>query len=310
MAEIATIHFEPEKITPKRLKSAWLNGKLIFGLCVLLLVVSLEFVGPLVWDTELAKVGSAPTNLVPAWVEADKSLGFKDPDPAHPLGSESNGRDMLALVLVATPRTFRVGLIAAGIGMLIGIILGFSAGFLGGWWDSFVGLMADAVITTPGLAVLIVIASFLDQVTVMTMALILALFSWPGPTRMIRSQILSMRERGYVMMAQLSGASSVDIMFKEILPNLLPYLASSFTGALSGAILASAGLETLGLGPTRIPTLGMTINNAIRASAMLRGMWWWWSFPIVMLVIIFVALFFVTIGLDEVANPRLRGLKR
>jgi len=142
------------------------------------------------------------------------------------------------------------------------------------------------------------------------MALIMALFAWPMPTRMIRAQILSMRERGYIQMAQLCGANTVDIMFKEIMPNLLPFLAASFTETVSSVILAAVGLETLGLGPTRIPTLGMTINYALRSSAILRGMWWWWGFPIIMLIIIFVALFLMTIGLDEIANPRLRGLKQ
>jgi peptide/nickel transport system permease protein len=71
----------------------------------------------------------------------------------------------------------------------------------------------------------------------------------------------------------------------------------------------AAGLEIFGLGPICIPTLGMTINNALRASAILRGMWWWWGFPIAMLIVIFVALFVMTVGLDEIANPRLRGLQ-
>jgi peptide/nickel transport system permease protein len=98
-------------------------------------------------------------------------------------------------------------------------------------------------------------------------------------------------------------------MFGEILPNLLPYLAASFSGNVSGAILAATSLEVLGLGPTRIPTLGMTIFYAISASAILRGMWWWWGVPIAALIWIFTGLFQMTIGLDEIANPRLRGLK-
>jgi peptide/nickel transport system permease protein len=98
-------------------------------------------------------------------------------------------------------------------------------------------------------------------------------------------------------------------MFREMMPNLLPYLAATFTGAVSASILAATGLEILGLGPTRIPTLGMVINNALRASAILRGMWWWWGLPIIMLILIFVSLFLMTIGLDEIANPRLRGAK-
>jgi peptide/nickel transport system permease protein len=118
-----------------------------------------------------------------------------------------------------------------------------------------------------------------------------------------------MRERGYVQMARLSGASTFSIMFKEMMPNLLPYLAASFTGNVSGSILAATGLEALGLGPTRIPTLGMTVFYAIRGAALIRGMWWWWGFPILMLIVIFSALFLMTVGLDEIANPRLRGVQ-
>jgi len=292
------------------LRSPWLNWKLVLGVGVIILMLLMEFVGPLFWDTDMARVGSVPTNMVPVWFEADKSLGFKDGSPDYPLGSESTGREMLALVLVATPRSLKVGLIAASLGTVAGIILGFAAGFLGGWLDSIIRILSDAWMTIPGLTVLIVIASYVAEFDINSMALVIALFAWPGPTRIIRAQVLSMRERGYVQMAQISGASTIDIMFKEIMPNLLPYLAATFTGTVSGAILAATGLEILGLGPTRIPTLGMTISNALRASAILRGMWWWWSFPIVMLVTIFMALFLMTIGLDEIANPRLRGLQQ
>jgi len=89
----------------------------------------------------------------------------------------------------------------------------------------------------------------------------------------------------------------------------LPYLASSLAGNISGAILAATSLEALGLGPTRIPTLGMTIFYAIRAAAIIRGMWWWWGFPILVLIIIFTGLFLIAVGLDEIANPRLQGAR-
>jgi peptide/nickel transport system permease protein len=296
-----------KKIFPLLFSSPWFNSKLIIGFGILVLILSIKFIGPVFWDTDLATVGSAPTNMVPLWVEADKALAFKDGSAEHPLGSESTGRDMLALILVATPRSLNVGLIAATVGLLIGTTLGFVTGFMGGWIDSVIRVFTDSWMTIPGLTVMIVIASYVDEFELWTMALVISLFAWPGPARVIRAQVLSMRERGYVQMAQLSGASIIDIMFKEMMPNLLPYLAATFTGAVSGAILAATGLEILGLGPTRIPTLGMTINGALRASAILRGMWWWWGFPIVMLVLIFVSLFLMTIGLDEIANPRLRG---
>jgi len=258
--------------------------------------------------------GAAPATPTTSRPSADRRsannpFGFGDPSWDHPLGTESNGRDMLAVIIVGAPRSLRIGLIAAGIGMLVGVALGFSAGFLGGWVDNVIRTLSDAAITIPSLAVLIVISAYVRQVSVENLALLLAIFAWPGPTRLIRAQVLTMRERGYVQMARLSGASTFDIMFKEMMPNLLPYLASSFTGNVSGAILAATGLEALGLGPTRIPTLGMTIFYAIRAAAILRGMWWWWGIPIAILVLIFSGLFLITVGLDEIANPRLRGVK-
>ena len=255
------------------------------------------------------EIAAQPTPVPAAPVRANP-YGFGNPSWDHPLGTESNGRDMLAVLIVGAPRSLRVGLIAAGLGMLAGVLLGFTAGFLGGWVDNVIRTLADAAITIPSLAVLIVISAYVRTVSVENMALLLALFAWPGPTRLIRSQVLTLRERGYVQMARLSGASTFDIMFKEMMPNLLPYLAASFTGNVSGAILAATGLEALGLGPTRIPTLGMTIFYAIRAAAILRGMWWWWGLPIALLVLIFVGLFLMTVGLDEIANPRLRGAQK
>lgn len=310
MAAISTEQIVPqEKAGLRRWDSPWINRKFVIGATMILLVILVEFIGPLFWDASMANTASAPLNLPPVWVEESSCFGCGEASPDHPLGTESNGRDMLALLIVATPKSLRVGLIAAGIGMTVGVILGFSAGYFGGWIDNIIRVLSDALITIPALAVLIVISAFVRQVTAENMALLLALFAWPGPTRLIRAQVLSMRERGYVLMARLSGASSFDIMFKEMMPNLLPYLAASFVGNVSIFILAATSLEALGLGPTRVPTLGMTIFYAIRAAAILRGMWWWWGIPILMLTIIFIGLFLMTIGLDEIANPRLRGAR-
>jgi peptide/nickel transport system permease protein len=122
--------------------------------------------------------------------------------------------------------------------------------------------------------------------------------------------VLSMRESGYVKMAQLSGVPVTGIMFREMLPNLLPYLAASFIGNTAGSILAAVGLEILGLGPQRLPTLGRTIQNAIDTSAILRGMWWWWGLPTLLLIVIFIGLLLVNLGLDEIANPRLKKAQK
>ena len=340
---------KPKARGTRRWDSPWLNPKLLIGFGMVFFIFSMAIWGPVVWDTTLARVASSPLNLPPPWApgyrvdeeetitdseeveerpesaitganpfaqqesdsepESLRGSRFGTPSWDHPLGTESSGRDMLAVLLVGAPRSLMIGLIAAGIGMIVGIILGFTAGFVGGWVDAVIRTVADAFVTIPGLAVLIVISAFVALNNIVYMALLLALFAWPQPTRLIRSQVLSMRERGYVQMAQLSGVGIFSIMFFEMMPNLLPYLAASFTGNVSGAILAATGLEVLGLGPTRLPTLGITIFYAIRAAAILRGMWWWWGIPIVALIVIFSGLFLMTVGLDEIANPRLRGVQ-
>jgi len=292
-----------------RWDSPWLNSKFVIGGAIIVFIILMRVLGSLVWDISMATAASAPLNIAPLWITESPGPAILPGDIAHPLGTEGTGRDMLALLIVATPRSFLVGVIAAGVGMIVGVILGFTAGFVGGWMDNVIRTIADAFITIPALAVLIVISAYVRQIEITNMGLLLALFAWPGPTRLIRAQVLSMRERGYVQMARLSGASTPAIMFKEMMPNLLPYLAASLTGNVSANILAATGLEVLGLGPTRIPTLGTTIFFAIRGSAILRGMWWWWGFPLLMLILIFSALFLMTIGLDEIANPRLRGVQ-
>lgn len=281
--------------------SPWLNAKFIIGSTIVLLVLLFGILGPLFWDTDLAYVASSPLNLPPMWVEGGSS--------AHPLGTESNGRDMLAQLVVGIPASLKVGVIASSIGIGVGILLGSLAGYLGGWVDHVIRTISDAVMTIPSLMVLIAIAAYIRMPDTTAMALILALFAWPGPTRLIRSQVLTLRERGYVRMALLSNVPPLEIMLVEMVPNMLPWLAASLTGGISGAILGATGLEALGLGPTRVPSLGMIINYALRSSALVRGMVWWWLPPIIALIIIFTGFFLMTIGLDEIANPRLRGYK-
>jgi peptide/nickel transport system permease protein len=155
--------------------------------------------------------------------------------------------------------------------------------------------------------VLIIIAvSIKGTLTVNQMAIVVASLAWLYPTRTIRAQVLSLRERGYVEVAQLSGMSGLGIIFIELMPNLLPYLAATLVTSVSSAILASIGLEVLGLGPIDAPTLGMTLYWVNFNAAMING-WWWWTAPTVIILIVFLGLFFLTVGLDEIANPRLRG---
>ena len=205
----------------------WLNWKLILGISIVFLIILLGIIGRLLWNTDLVYVGKSPLNLPPVGFENSRG---QPGTWEHPLGTENSGRDMLALIIIGAPNSLLVGFVAATIGIGIGIFLGFLSGFMGGTSDDLVRLVAGITITIPALLVLIIIQSLMEQISLVTMSTLLAIFAWPGPTLVIRGQVLSMRESGYVQMARLSGVSIFSIMFKEIMPNLLPYLAASFIG--------------------------------------------------------------------------------
>jgi peptide/nickel transport system permease protein len=127
-----------------------------------------------------------------------------------------------------------------------------------------------------------------------------------GPTLIIRAQVLTMKERPYVVMARLSGMGDMNVIFREILPNLLPFLAAAFVTQVFSAVFASLYLAVLGLGPLREPLMGNLIWAAQAQSAFFNGWWWWPTFPALAMVLILGALALVSMGLDELANPRVR----
>ncbi|GFE64964.1 ABC transporter permease [Litoreibacter roseus] len=287
----------------KRFDNPWLNPKLIWGAGLLLAIVALGLIGRMLWNLELVYTGSTPLKLPPLGFEnLRKQPGVLD----YPLGTDGSGRDILALIIMGAPNSLFVGLLASLIGMSTGIVLGFTAGFVGGRTDDVIRVLSDVMITIPPLLILVVFQSAFGDVSLTMMALLIAGFVWQSPTRLIRAQVLSMKQSGYVQMAQLSGASTTDIMFKEMLPNLIPYLFGSFIASVTTAIVTAVGLEVLGLGPQRIPTLGRTIYEAINAGALIQNLWWWWGIPTLLLATMFIGLLLINLGLDEVSNPRLR----
>jgi len=269
------------------------NPSLVVGIVLLSGLVLFVGIGNILVDTSKARALSAPA--------------MKPPSLQYPFGTDRQGRDLLAVMVAGTPLTLRIGFIAGFLGVGIGSILGFVSAYYRGTVDTVIRGIADIGLTVPGLLVLIIIAvSIKEGLTVDQMAIIVASLAWLNPTRTIRAQVLSLRERGYVEVARLSGMSGPEIIFKELMPNLLPYLGATLVNAVSNAILASIGLEVLGLGPIESPTLGMTLYWVNYNAALINGWWWWWTAPIVIILIVFLGLFFLTVGLDEIANPRLR----
>ncbi|HEY3058273.1 MAG TPA: ABC transporter permease [Chloroflexota bacterium] len=269
------------------------NPQLVAGV---VLVSALVLVGP---------IGSHVIDVKRAQPLSD--IPSMPPSVGLPLGSDDQGRDLLAVLVAGLPLTLSVGFLAGSIGLVTGTILGLISGSVGGVVDAIIRMAVDTLLTVPALMVLIIIAASIKGVISITiMALVIASLAWMNPTRTVRAQVLTLRERGYIQIARLSGMSSGKVIVSEMLPNLLPYLAAGFVGAVSAAVLASIGLEALGLGPQNEPTVGMTIYWALLFNAPLRGMWWWWFPPILVVVALFLGLLLVSAGLDEVANPRHR----
>jgi len=269
------------------------NRAVMVGLSLILILLLFAGIGRLVWDVSLASPLSASPN--------------RPPSAEHPLGTDRQGRDLLAVMVVATPLTLYIGLLAGFIGVAIGTALALTAAYKGGRVDAIIRGIVDVGLTIPPLLLLILLAVSLHSgLTVSQMALVIASLAWLWPTRTIRSQALSIKERAYVQVARLSGASGAKIIFLEIMPNLLPYLAATFVGTVSAAILASIGLEILGLGVIEANTLGITLYWVNYYSALLHGMWWWFLPPVIIIIMLFVGLFTISAGLDEIANPRRR----
>ena len=179
------------------------------GLVAMGLIMLFALAGSIVVDTDAAQPLSATPRLAPS--------------SAHPFGTDDSGRDLLAVMVVGVPLTLRIGFLAGAVGLGVGTLLGFLSGYVGGRVDAVIRGTVDTLLTVPGLVVLISIASTIrEEISVNLMALVVASLAWMWPTRTIRSQVLTLRERAYVHMAKLNGMNTMEIIWKELFPNMRP----------------------------------------------------------------------------------------
>jgi peptide/nickel transport system permease protein len=270
------------------------NKSLSVGLVILFLLVAFTVIGLLTID---------PKQAYPLTVRSKQP-----PSLQYPLGTDFFGRNLLAAMVVGMWQTAVIGLLAGALGTLIGVILGFISAYFGGMIDSGIKGICQILTPIPALLIQVIIAGSIDKryVTIYTMALIVVLLAWMGPTLVVRSQVLTMKERQFVSVAKLSGVGDLGIIFGEILPNLLPFIAAAFVGQVFSAVFVSFYLAVLGLGPLREPLLGNIIWAAQGQGAFFNGWWWWPLEPAIALVLILGSLALINMGLDELANPRVR----
>jgi peptide/nickel transport system permease protein len=269
------------------------NPELILGLCLLGAILAFVVIGHAFVDLSKAQ----PLTNRP----------LQPPSPGMPFGTDKQGRNLLAVMVIGTPQTLEIGLGAGLIGVGIGTTLALVSAFYRGLPDVIIRGIVDIGLTIPGLMVLIVLAmNVRGGLSIPQMTLVVASLAWLYPARVIRAQVLTVRERSYIDIARLSGMPPPLIIIKEILPNLMPFIVASLVGAVSAAVLASVGLEVLGLGNFDSLTIGMTLYWVIYYAAIINSWWWWWIPPIVIIIVLFTGLFMLAVGLDEFANPRLR----
>jgi peptide/nickel transport system permease protein len=269
------------------------NWKFVLGSAVVLSCLALALVGPLLTDhTPLEFTG--PTD--------------QPPSSEYWFGTTSFGQDVYAQFVYGLRAAFLVGALGGGIAWLLGAAIGFTAGYRGGWIDDVLNMLTNVVLVIPTLAILIIVAAYLEVQSYATEAVIIGLTSWPWAARAVRSQTFTLKTREFVEVARLSGRNTRQIIATELAPNMSSYLLMMFILLFGGAILIGASLDFLGLGPSESISLGLMMNNSFLASALLLGSWWWFVPPGVGIIAIVGGLYVMNVGLDEVFNPKLREL--
>jgi peptide/nickel transport system permease protein len=233
------------------------------------------------------------------------AVPLEPPSWAHWLGTTGQGQDVLAQTICGARTSLVIGF---GVGITvvaIGAMIGTTAGYAGGWVDDALVMLINVFLVMPGLPLIVVLAAHLPP-SPGTVALVLVVTGWAWGARVFRSQALSLRDRDFVTAAKVGGESALRIVLVEMLPNMLPLLASAFIGATIYAIAAQVGLEFLGLGDVEKVTWGTNLYWAANDAALLTGSWWTFVPTGASVALVGFSLALVNGAIDEIGNPRLR----
>jgi peptide/nickel transport system permease protein len=300
MSEVVLDRPTVEAPAPERGRGApdWLyfalrNRKLVAGALIVLTFLALAIVGPALTDSDPLAFDGIPAAApsADAW-----------------LGTTSSGQDVFAQFVYGLRASFLVGLVGGGIAALMGMVVGFTAGYRGGLVDDLLNMFTNVVLVIPTFAVLIIVAAYVKLKGYFAEAIFIGLTSWPWAARAVRAQTFSLVSRDFVDIARLSGRGSMQIISREIAPNMSSYLLMMFILLFGNAVLIGATLDFIGLGPSDAMSLGLMMNNAVLWSALELGYWWWFLPPGLGIMAIVGGLYLMDVGLDEVFNPKLREM--
>lgn len=258
-------------------------------LCALLIFACLSFFAP--YDPTLWHV--VPRDLRPS--------------REHLLGTDSNGQDIFWIATFAVRNSLIVAVIAGVVSRIIAVLFGMIGGYKGGNTDRVLMFISDTLLVIPLFLIIVLMAMLVRaNMNLVTLGLLLALFGWAWDARVIRSLILSLRTRDFTQTAILSGTKTLPLVLNEYMPYATPLVFSTLINNMAWAIGLEMTLAILGLTNVLIPTLGTMLYWAINYHAILLGRWWWVLTPVVLSVLLFVALYWLSVSISEYLDPRTR----
>jgi len=230
---------------------------------------------------------------------------FLSPSFTHLLGTDDVGRDILSELMVGARVSLAVGFLTGVLAVSLGVLVGLLAGFRRGVLDEVLMGLTDVVLVIPALPLIILVSVYLGPGMWHTV-LIIGLVFWPSTARVIRSQVLSIRQSGYVESARALGAGDAWLMRRHVLPNVLPLVLAKFVLTVAAAMLIEASLSFLGLGDPMAKSWGMMLHYAFARGGFIREMWWWYLPPGLCIGLAIFALSLISFSIEERGDPRLR----
>jgi peptide/nickel transport system permease protein len=233
-------------------------------------------------------------------------LTYEKPSTRFWLGTTDMGRDILSQIIYGSRTAFLVGVLAAVMVMVIGTVIGLVAAYFGGWVDQVVMRLVDVVYGIPFLPFAMVLVTVLGG-SQWNVIIAISVLLWRETCRVVRSQVLSLKERPFVEVARSSGAGHLRLIFVHLAPNVYPLALLYGVFAVGWAIITEAGLSFLGFGDSESMSWGRMLQEAYSAQALSLGAWWWIIPPGVAIVLMVMSTYFIAQGIEQVVNPKLRS---
>ncbi|MDK2952153.1 MAG: peptide/nickel transport system permease protein [Kosmotogales bacterium] len=221
------------------------------------------------------------------------------------LGTDSYKRDLWSGVVAGVKWALLIGLLTAVVSVSIGVLYGVISAYLGGWKDSLMMRIFEVFVSTPLLPVLIVLAAVFKP-SIWTLIFMMCAFFWTGSVKTVRSMALQIKEETFIEASKAAGASNLRIIFKHMVPLLIPYSFASMALFIPGAIVYEASISLLGLGDATIVTWGQILSDAYNSGAILSGIWWWVVPPGLCIALMGMAFAFIGFAADKILHPKLR----